>query len=254
MTSRATGVPPRARAACYRHQTLPRWSRRGGTSYGTGGGKPGRDQGGAGRAKLHRGSACWPPWTACTPRGAWTGRASPLTDPLPKGCGCGSRLTTRRCRSRGTCRDRGGTGPVAPEHDRDVPGFEMADPPPSMTCTLERDHRVGTASGCPACLRLTAPCAARPCSAARPGQAWRGTRVRYRAAKPGVRSGLAPPGQPGAARTRGARRGSGRRDRVPGPPGLRRRPRARCCSRPTGTSARVITGATGNAAPGQGPA
>ena len=46
----------------------------------------------------------------------------------------------------------------------------MADPPPSMTGTLGRDHRMGTASWCPACGRLTAACAARLCSAARAGQ------------------------------------------------------------------------------------
>src|SRR5208282_1490506 len=49
----------------------------------------------------------------------------------------------------------------------------LADPPPSMTCTLGRDHRVGTASRCPACLRLTAACAVRPCSATQPGRARR---------------------------------------------------------------------------------
>ncbi len=26
---------------------------------------------------------------------------------------------------------------------------QMPDPPPEMTCTLGRDHRVGLASGCP---------------------------------------------------------------------------------------------------------
>jgi hypothetical protein len=41
---------------------------------------------------------------------------------------------------------------------------QMTDPPPSMTCRLDRDHRVGRASGCPACGRLTAACARRPCS------------------------------------------------------------------------------------------
>ncbi len=51
----------------------------------------------------------------------------------------------------------------------------MPDPPPEQTCTLGRDHRVGTASGCPACLRLPAACAARPCSAARPGRVMGGT-------------------------------------------------------------------------------
>jgi hypothetical protein len=42
---------------------------------------------------------------------------------------------------------------------------DLADPPPEMTCILGRDHRVGTASGCPACGRLMAACALRPCSA-----------------------------------------------------------------------------------------
>ncbi len=52
---------------------------------------------------------------------------------------------------------------------------QTADPPPEMTCTLGRDHRVGAASGCPACIRLTAACAARPCSAARAGWTREGT-------------------------------------------------------------------------------
>ena len=40
----------------------------------------------------------------------------------------------------------------------------MAEPPPSMTCSLGRDHRVGTAAGCPGCGRTMAACARRPCS------------------------------------------------------------------------------------------
>ena len=44
---------------------------------------------------------------------------------------------------------------------------QMAGPPPSMTCRPGRDHRVGRASGCPACGRLRAACARRPCSAMR---------------------------------------------------------------------------------------
>ncbi len=39
-------------------------------------------------------------------------------------------------------------------------------PPPDQTCTLGRDHRVGTQVGRPACGRLTAACTRRPCSAA----------------------------------------------------------------------------------------
>jgi len=44
---------------------------------------------------------------------------------------------------------------------------QLADPPPDMTCRLGRDHRVGTAYGCPGCGRLMAACARRPCSAMR---------------------------------------------------------------------------------------
>ena len=44
---------------------------------------------------------------------------------------------------------------------------QMADPPPSMTCDQGRDHRVGIAAGCPACGRLVAACARRPCSVMR---------------------------------------------------------------------------------------
>ena len=50
-------------------------------------------------------------------------------------------------------------------------GCEIADPPPYMTCRLGRDHRVGTAAGCPGCGRLMAACALRPCSARR-ARAW----------------------------------------------------------------------------------
>ena len=47
----------------------------------------------------------------------------------------------------------------------------MPDPPPEETCTGGRDHRVGVKAGCPACGRLAAACAARPCSAARVARA-----------------------------------------------------------------------------------
>ncbi len=40
----------------------------------------------------------------------------------------------------------------------------LADPPPDPTCTGGRDHRVGTAAGCPHCGRLPQACAWRPCS------------------------------------------------------------------------------------------
>ncbi len=39
----------------------------------------------------------------------------------------------------------------------------LADPPPDPTCRDGRDHRVGTATGCPHCGRLPEACARRPC-------------------------------------------------------------------------------------------
>jgi hypothetical protein len=39
----------------------------------------------------------------------------------------------------------------------------LADPPPDPTCHDGRDHRVGTAAGCPHCGRLREACARRPC-------------------------------------------------------------------------------------------
>jgi len=65
--------------------------------------------------------------------------------------------------------------PVSGHQGRTCLACQMEDPPPDMTCTLGRDHRVGPACGCPTCLRLTAACAARPCSAARPSRAREGT-------------------------------------------------------------------------------
>ena len=49
--------------------------------------------------------------------GMWTarrkdGKGGMLADPLPKGSGSGSRLTTRRCRCRRTCRERRGRAAV----------------------------------------------------------------------------------------------------------------------------------------------
>jgi len=44
---------------------------------------------------------------------------------------------------------------------------QMTDPPPSMTCHLDRDHYAGRQAGRQACGRLTAACAPRPCSAKR---------------------------------------------------------------------------------------
>ncbi len=39
----------------------------------------------------------------------------------------------------------------------------LTDPPPEPTCRDGRDHRVGTAAGCPHCGRLAEACARRPC-------------------------------------------------------------------------------------------
>lgn len=39
----------------------------------------------------------------------------------------------------------------------------LADPLPDPTCHGGRDHRVGTATGCPHCGRLRQACARRPC-------------------------------------------------------------------------------------------
>ena len=39
----------------------------------------------------------------------------------------------------------------------------LAGPPPDPTCRDGRDHRVGTAAGCPHCGRLREACARRPC-------------------------------------------------------------------------------------------
>ncbi len=54
-----------------------------------------------------------------------------------------------------------------PREARTCRTCQMADPPPDQTCRRGRDHYVGTAAGCPACGRLTAVCALRPCPAAR---------------------------------------------------------------------------------------
>ena len=56
------------------------------------------------------------------------GKGVPLTDPFRLACCCGSRLTTRRCRCRGTCRDRPANGPATAERDPDVPGLRDAGP------------------------------------------------------------------------------------------------------------------------------
>ena len=56
----------------------------------------------------------------------------------------------------------------------------LADPPPDPTCRDGRDHRVGTAAGCPHCGRLPQACARRPCfgsmhEAARRRRSWYGS-------------------------------------------------------------------------------
>jgi len=54
-----------------------------------------------------------------------------------------------------------------PREARTCRACQMTGPPPDQTCRRGRDHYVGTTAGCPACGRLTAACARRPCSAAR---------------------------------------------------------------------------------------
>ena len=56
---------------------------------------------------------------------------------------------------------------LAGQYSRVCLACQMPDPPPDQTCTLGRDHRVGRQAGCPACGRLMAACARRPCSARR---------------------------------------------------------------------------------------
>jgi hypothetical protein len=52
----------------------------------------------------------------------------------------------------------------APAETRTCRVFGLAAPPPDPTCRDGRDHRVGTATGCPHCGRLQQACARRPCS------------------------------------------------------------------------------------------
>ena len=147
------------------------------------------------------------------------------------------------------------TGPAPPVRSPTGTCLEcgMADPPPSMTCTRGRDHRVGGTSGCPACLRLTVACAARPCSAARPGQARRGA-VRYYEDN-----------SPELARARAAAaawRGNnpvGASEVLLAEIGCQFHPAHGAVLRAlqfaaSRRQARVITGAAGNAAPARGPA
>ena len=51
----------------------------------------------------------------------------------------------------------------APAEARTCRVCGLADPPPNPTCHDGRDHRVGTATGCPHCGRLQQACARRPC-------------------------------------------------------------------------------------------
>jgi hypothetical protein len=75
-------------------------------------------------------------------------------------------IGTPRCRQvAGAGRDQ--QRPVSGHQGWTCLACQMEDPPSDMTCTLGRDHRVGVAGGCPGCGRLTAACAARPCSATR---------------------------------------------------------------------------------------
>jgi len=82
---------------------------------------------------------------------------------------------------------------------------QVTDPPPSMTCHRGRDHRVGAAAGCPACGRLRAACARRPCSMMRRAQRQSGTATaRLRLAVPrglSWRTGRRPSPPPGPGRT-----------------------------------------------------
>jgi len=82
---------------------------------------------------------------------------------------------------------------------------QMADPPPSMTCRLGRDHRAGRAAGCPACGRLTAACTRRPCSATRRTRRGAGVaKARLRVLMPHAvpwQAGTRPGRQPGADAT-----------------------------------------------------
>ena len=53
---------------------------------------------------------------------------------------------------------------AAPPQVRTCRVCGLADPSADPMCTGGRDHRVGTAAGCPYCGRLPQACAWRPCS------------------------------------------------------------------------------------------
>jgi len=52
---------------------------------------------------------------------------------------------------------------AAPTEVRTCQVCGLADPPPDPMCRDGRDHRVGTAAGCPHCGRLPQACVRRPC-------------------------------------------------------------------------------------------
>jgi hypothetical protein len=54
-----------------------------------------------------------------------------------------------------------------------------ADPPPDPACHDGRDHRVGTATGCPHGGRLLQACARRPCFGSMHGDAWAKARLTH---------------------------------------------------------------------------
>ena len=87
-----------------------------------------------------------------------------------------SETTGKPARQRGRNCDSGKQDRSARTVAGEEKGAQMQDPPPEMACRRGQDQRVGAASGCPVNLRLTAACAARPCSAAQAGRARRGTR------------------------------------------------------------------------------
>ena len=132
------------------------------------------------------------------------GRGGRLADPSPKGCSGRSGLTTRRCRCPGTCRERAGNAPSTPEPDR---ACLIADGGPAAVHDLHPGTGPpgGSASGCPACGRLTAACAARPVRSAGPGGPGAGGHaVRFREDSPRELARAPPPSRPGASRIRKA--------------------------------------------------
>ena len=159
------------------------------------------------------------------------GKGVPLTDPPQKGCGS-IRLTIRRCRSLGTCRDRPETTPSL-RSTTDCLDCGMPAPPPSMTCALGRPP-VRQRIRVPACVRPTAACAARP--AQQPGPAGRGSapgevpREQARGSGPGPRRHHNMHSQSPGRRQRAARH----HHRSPAPAQAPTSSSAHYCSRPPG--------------------